>query len=259
MPDNPNPRHQYQEFILTAIEAYKNAIAREDLLEIGDEAVRHLATEQQHLLLSEVLLLEEVDRIVARRLQLPSFAEWRRTRGLEVTRTPLLLGPDGRELTSKQVRRPLITVAGVSEGLLRVLREDPKNLHALTPRQFEELVAELLARQGFECELTPASMDGGKDVIARLNTAAGTFVFYVECKKYGPDQRVGVRLVRELLGVVSQGRVTAGLMVTTSSFTRPALEVERAAPHRLSLRDYNHVVEWLWHVGPQPRRRPDTP
>src|SRR6266699_1427072 len=62
------------------IEEYKNALTREDLLEIGDEAVRELEeSAAEQYLLTEVLLLEHVDRIIARRLRLPSFPRWRQT------------------------------------------------------------------------------------------------------------------------------------------------------------------------------------
>jgi hypothetical protein len=71
-------KQEYQEFILQRIEEYKNAIPREDLLKIGDEAVRELqASAQDQYLLTEVLLLEHVDRIISRRLRLPSFPRWR--------------------------------------------------------------------------------------------------------------------------------------------------------------------------------------
>ena len=71
-------KQEYQEFILQRIEEYKNAIPRSDLLQIGDEAVRELqASAQDQYLLTEVLLLEHVDRIISRRLRLPSFPRWR--------------------------------------------------------------------------------------------------------------------------------------------------------------------------------------
>jgi len=71
-------KQEYQEFILQRIEEYKNAIPRAELLEIGDEAVRELqASAQDQYLLTEVLLLEHVDRIISRRLRLPSFPRWR--------------------------------------------------------------------------------------------------------------------------------------------------------------------------------------
>ena len=71
-------KQEYQEFILQRLEEYKNTVAREELLRIGDEAVRELqASAQDQYLLTEVLLLEHVDRIIARRLRLPSFPRWK--------------------------------------------------------------------------------------------------------------------------------------------------------------------------------------
>src|SRR2546426_11690751 len=71
-------KQEYQEFILQRIEEYKNSLTREELLEIGDQAVRELEESAAgQYLLTEVLLLEHVDRIIARRLRLPSFPRWR--------------------------------------------------------------------------------------------------------------------------------------------------------------------------------------
>jgi len=71
-------KQEYQEFLLERIEEYKNTLSREELLRIGDEAVRELeANAQDQYLLTEVLLLEHVDRLIARRLRLPSFQRWR--------------------------------------------------------------------------------------------------------------------------------------------------------------------------------------
>lgn len=71
-------KQEYQEFLLQRIEEYKNAIPRDELLQIGDEAVRELQTSaQDQYLLTEVLLLEHVDRVIQRRLRLPTFPRWK--------------------------------------------------------------------------------------------------------------------------------------------------------------------------------------
>ena len=71
-------KQEYQEFILQRLEEFKNTLPRAELLRFGDEAVRELqANPQDQYLLTEVLLLEHVDRIIARRLRLPSFPRWR--------------------------------------------------------------------------------------------------------------------------------------------------------------------------------------
>ena len=73
-------RQEYEEFLFQRIEEYKNSLSRAHLLEIGDEAVRELeiAGADQYLL-TEVLLLEHVDRVISRRLRLPSFQRWVRS------------------------------------------------------------------------------------------------------------------------------------------------------------------------------------
>jgi hypothetical protein len=65
--------------MLQRIEEYKNALSRDEILCIGDEAIRELEMNAGgQYLLTEVLLLEHVDRLIARRLRLPSFPQWRR-------------------------------------------------------------------------------------------------------------------------------------------------------------------------------------
>ncbi len=71
-------RREYQEFILQRIEEYKEQLSRSELLSLGDDAVRELdAGPGGQLVLTEVLLLDHVDRIIKRRLRLPTFRRWR--------------------------------------------------------------------------------------------------------------------------------------------------------------------------------------
>jgi len=71
-------KQEYEEFILQRIEEFKDQISREDLLAIADEAVRELEMgAEEQLVLTEVLLLEHVDRLIIRRLRLPTYRRWR--------------------------------------------------------------------------------------------------------------------------------------------------------------------------------------
>ena len=81
MPQRPSRslKHEYELFVEREIENYKESVPRSVLLSIGDEAVRVLADEQQ-LALTELLLWDEVDRIIFKRLRLPSYATWRKRR-----------------------------------------------------------------------------------------------------------------------------------------------------------------------------------
>ncbi|MGH7664647.1 MAG: hypothetical protein ACRENI_10195 [Gemmatimonadaceae bacterium] len=82
-------RHEYELFVEREIESYKESVPRNALLSIGDEAVAALA-DQQQLALTEVVLCEEVDRIIRGRLRVPTYQTWRRRRlrELEELRRP---------------------------------------------------------------------------------------------------------------------------------------------------------------------------
>lgn len=72
-------RHEYELYLEEEIENYKESVPRSAILSIGDEAARNLATEAQTVL-TEMLLWEEVDRIITKRLRLPAYSTWRRRR-----------------------------------------------------------------------------------------------------------------------------------------------------------------------------------
>ena len=58
-------KQYYQEYILQRIEGYKNSIGRDELLRLGDEAAAELQTAAEgQFLLTEVLMLESVDRLI---------------------------------------------------------------------------------------------------------------------------------------------------------------------------------------------------
>src|SRR5213595_1076525 len=82
-------QHEYERYVEQEIENYKESVPRTVLLGIGDEAVAALAKQAQFTL-TELIVWEEVDRIIARRLRLPSATTWRRRRGklIEELRRP---------------------------------------------------------------------------------------------------------------------------------------------------------------------------
>ena len=229
--------HEYSRYIEEAVAGYKESVPRSALLAIGDEAVQRFAG-RSDLALTELALCEEVDRLIIQRLRLPSFATWWEQYAVRAESVPTLLDANGEALHSGAAGyTPLLVHASdISEELIRALATRPELMHQLTPRKFEELVAELLCRRGFDVSLTPATGDGGVDIIAALTSSLGSFLFYVECKKYRPGRPVGVSIVRELFGVVQAGRATGGILVTSSSFTRGALQFSDQLPHQISLK-----------------------
>lgn len=132
-------------------------------------------------------------------------------------------------------------VAWVEKGRRAKLVETSRTLdglRALSWREFEQLCAEAYRRQGYQVADTPDGADGGVDLV--LRKGRGTVL--VQCKHYSKRQ-VGVRTIRELYGVMAADGVAEGIVITTGSFTRPALEFAKGK--RLQLVDGPAVVALL--------------
>ncbi|MDI9872871.1 restriction endonuclease, partial [Flectobacillus roseus] len=133
----------------------------------------------------------------------------------------------------------------VNKSILERINFDANKIYDLSSRQFEELVAELMTKQGYKVDLTKATRDGGKDLIIANHSDIGNFIYYVECKKYAPNRPVGVNLVRELAGTISLDRVTAGLMITSSYFSPDAIQLSEKIKHQMGLVDFIKLKEWI--------------
>jgi restriction system protein len=150
------------------------------------------------------------------------------------------------------IRSDSPTGTGVTAGLviasdevIRRLAAEPELMHRLSAREFEDLVAELLSRQGYEVELTPVSKDGGKDIYVAHKSGLGSALYVVECKRYAPENPVGVGIVRQLYGVVQAEQLTGGVVATTSYFTRGAKQFQESVRYQMFLSDYQQVRAWL--------------
>jgi len=138
----------------------------------------------------------------------------------------------------------IIPITSDFSQLLSETVKNPLELLRLNPRQFEELVAQLWHRFGYDTELTAQTKDGGRDIIAVKNTEVN-MRFLIECKRYDPNRKVGVGLVRQLYGVKIHEKATKGILATTSSFSAPARTFFADHVWELEPRDYQGVVEWV--------------
>lgn len=104
-----------------------------------------------------------------------------------------------------------------------------QSVQSLNWREFEGLLAEAFRRQGFIVEQMGGSApDGGIDI--RLNKAGA--VTLVQCKHW-KSRQVGVKVVRELLGVVHSERAQSGIVVTAGRFSNDAIAFAKSNPIRL--------------------------
>ena len=130
--------------------------------------------------------------------------------------------------------------------LLSEFRDNPSSIYELTSRGFEELIAYLYMRQGYDVLLTPATKDGGKDIVARcLKPTGETSTYYIECKRYRQDRPIGVSTVRELAGVMINENVDIGVIITTSRFSQDARNLVQRKKHPIVLKELMDIIELL--------------
>jgi hypothetical protein len=147
-------------------------------------------------------------------------------------------------LDDHQIIVPEIIVPA-QQDIAEIIRKTPSVIYSISPRDFEELIAEVFDKRGFNVELTKETRDGGKDIIAIGQHMGIDVKFIVECKRYARERKVTLDLVQRLYGVKLAEQANKAILVTTSSFTKDSIRF--ASQHRwdISLRDCEDVFSWL--------------
>ena len=143
-------RHEYELYVEQEIENYKESIPRAAILGIGDEAAARLASQSQFVL-TELLMLEEVDKIIFGRLRLPKYDTWRRKR--------LKL--------HEEMRRPEHWGFTRNDPLVRTIR-GAEHGNVLVAGEIAQRSALFLAANG--CDVT--ALEAEEDAVQRVMEAA---------------------------------------------------------------------------------------
>lgn len=158
--------------------------------------------------------------------------------------------PAGESIVSFDVGRVRddSTIIGVSsflsDRLVEHFRRYPEELKRIDRRKFEELVAELFDAFGYNVELTKRTRDGGRDIIA-VESRIVQVKYLIECKRPDSGGYVGVRPVRELLGVKSDERATKAILATTAYFSSDALLFFDRHRWELEPKDFRGLIDWI--------------
>jgi len=157
---------------------------------------------------------------------------------------PEIYIPDQRIITE------LSEINSAIPGLINLIQQDNSYIYKISPREFEEIIAEIFRQQGFEVELTKRTRDGGKDVIAIHRNAMGIDTrYFIECKRFAPGNKVDIGIVRTLYGVHSAlSGANKSIIATTSSFTSEAIKFANEglrSKWEMDLKDINDVLGWI--------------
>jgi len=145
-------------------------------------------------------------------------------------------------IKEQEEHEPDTVQSNVNPTLLEVLQN-------LSPTGFEQLCGRLLREYDFEnIEITQRSHDGGIDGYAtlKLNPFVNMSVFF-QCKKY--QGTVPTEKVQAFIGVMETNKrsVEKGLIITTGSFAKAAIEIEKSNI-KLELIDGEKLVEMFEKV-----------
>lgn len=119
-------------------------------------------------------------------------------------------------------------------------------LKALEWKRLEQLSAMYFRTEGYRVEEAAPGPDGGVD-LRLYSGAATTPTALVQCKAWH-SWKVGVAEIRALYGVMASDGVNDGIIITTSHFTREAMQWVRGK--RLRLIDCDALLGELRNIAP---------
>ena len=128
-----------------------------------------------------------------------------------------------------------------------------ESIRALPWKRFEELLGEAYRRQGFTVFENPGKgTDGGID----LTIKRGSETYLVQCKHW-KTYKVGVKVVREMLGLVTAHGAAGAIVVTSGVFTKEAAAF--ASAQSVELVDGDGLVRLIGGVQARPAMVAPTP
>lgn len=105
-------------------------------------------------------------------------------------------------------------------------QKDIESIRLLSWKQFEELVGEAYRRQGYTVlENEGAGPDGGVDLWLRKDGNR----YLVQCKQW-KTLKVGVKVVREMFGLVAAHQAAGAIIISSGMFTQEAKTFARNKP-----------------------------
>jgi restriction system protein len=185
---------------------------------------------------------------------IPKFVEERERQRQEVEPA---VGSNIGQVANVNEATPEDLISGAHQLLRQSLGQDLlERLRVSSPAFFERVVVRLLLAMGYGGTLAQAgkaigkSGDNGVDGVIDQDTL-GLDRVYVQAKRYAEDTTVGAGDIRDFFGSLDMHKATKGLFVTTSSFTKAAMETAEKLGKRIVLIDGRDLTKLMirFNVG----------
>lgn len=139
----------------------------------------------------------------------------------------------------------------ISQSIIDAIAENPEVLEDLTKNDFEALMAELFARQGFGIDLYRGSKDNGIDFLKIDADNGDPIIACVQCKhpdkaKPGKKRRtLAVATVREIYGVAKAHDMDRCVAITSSTYSPEAKKFADLKPDEIMVANAEDVIAWV--------------
>jgi restriction system protein len=221
-----------------------------------DKAGALKRTRRSHFVITQRgvdLLRDNPERIDNRVLkQFPEFLEFQAPR---VDRPVDDSAPVSENVAELSSATPEETIQEAEEAIAASLRAQLLDrIRELSPAFFERLVIDLIVAMGYGgtrrsvAQRLGKSGDEGIDGVVNEDPL-GLDVVYIQAKRYAPDNTIGRERIQQFAdALVGQG-ASKGVFVTTSGFSRGAVEYAQRVPQRIILVDGAELTRLMIQYG----------
>ena len=191
------------------------------------------------------------DRInVAILKQFPEFLEFHAPKPKRNDDAQLSIPPDNIEDATPEER-----IEAAEEEINSQLRSELlERILESTPEFFERVVVDLIVGMGYggsretTAEKIGKTGDEGIDGIVNEDPL-GLDVIYLQAKRYAQGNNIGREKIQQFAGALVGQGATKGVFVTTSSFSKGAMEYAARIPQRLILVDGDNLTRLMVQYG----------
>jgi restriction system protein len=221
-----------------------------------DKAGALRRTRRSHFVVTDrgrALLTRYPHRVEARDLrQFPEFVEFQAPKpGVQDTEDPAQPAQP-LEITDAT---PDETIQAAEQAIANSLRAQLlSRISELSPAFFERLVVDLIVAMGYGgsrdsvVQRLGKSGDEGIDGVVNEDPL-GLDVVYVQAKRYSPENTIGRERIQQFAGTLVGQGASKGVFVTTSSFSRGAVEYANRVPQRIILLDGAELTRLMLRYG----------
>lgn len=125
-----------------------------------------------------------------------------------------------------------------------------KLIQDLEWKRFEELSVAYYLEKGIKAETTQLGADGGIDIkLYQDDTGKPTTI--IQCKSWA--SQVGVKPIREFLGVMTHEKIAKGFYMTSSSYTNEAIEIAKS--NQITLINGEMILMMIQRLSPESQQK----